>query len=447
MNYKKILVSTIAVALIAMMFVTTVLASTPVAPNSLISSGSNTLTLRGSSTVYPISAFIKSYWQTKTGATLNLPAAEGSGVGLDVLASGTTDLAESSKIPDSKTSISSTSRNYWNSSRDTTYGMDDLRIWAVGKDSLAIVVSINNPYYSQIQKVCNASMISDLFCNTQMHGSSPIYPTWGSFLTAIGTPSSDSHPINIITRWLDSGTHDGFKTYFLTQGAKQIDAIQGGTTTYARNDSSLRSHTELEENQQVLNAVQSDQYSIGYIGLGFLEDNPTKIQGLWIGTNNPASNFIAPTKANALDGTYKCDGTANAYPGVVVMRWLWYATNGVPAATSEGALKSQFISYARMNRTAIDESGYLRIYLADFTGSAAPSFSTEDTGSKHPNLPDNVVNSADIAYFVNAYIAYYQTGSLNPYCDFNGDKQVNSADIAGFVNNYIKYYQGTGLYP
>jgi hypothetical protein len=58
---------------------------------------------------------------------------------------------------------------------------------------------------------------------------------------------------------------------------------------------------------------------------------------------------------------------------------------------------------------------------------------------------NNVVNSADIAYFVNAYIAYYATGALNPYVDFNGDKQVNSADIAGFVNNYIKYYAGTGL--
>jgi ABC-type phosphate transport system substrate-binding protein len=136
--------------------VTTAFASTPVAPNNLISPGSNTLTLRGSSTVYPISAYIKAYWQTKTGATLNLPSAEGSGGGLDALALGTTDLAESSKLPDAKTSVTSTSRNYWNSSRDSTYGMDDLRIWAVAKDSLAIIVSASNPYYSQIQKICNA---------------------------------------------------------------------------------------------------------------------------------------------------------------------------------------------------------------------------------------------------------------------------------------------------
>lgn len=444
MRIRKILVPAMAISILAMMLLSIASASTPVAPDSLIAPGSNTITLRGSSTVYPVSQYCKTGWQTATGATLNLPAAEGSGAGLNALAAGTTDLAESSKVPDSST----TGTNYWNSTRDTAHGMDDLRIWVVGKDSLAIVVSADNPFYSQIQKVCNASIVSDLFCNTLMHDvpGTPIYPTWGSFLTAVGISSSDTHPIEIYTRILDSGTHDGFKNFFLTQGAKQPDVSNPGGTTYSRNDSSLRAHTEIETNQDMIAAINTHTYALGYIGLGFLEDNPTKLKGLWIGTGNPAANFVEPTKVNALSGIYKYDGAATPSP-TPVFRWLWYATNGIPTATSEGSLKASFISYARANRTAIDDAGYLRVYLADFTGSTQTPFYNEDTGPKQSNLPDGVVDSADTAYFVNAYIAYYASGLLNPYCDFNYDKQINSADIAAFVNNYIAYYAGTGLYP
>jgi phosphate transport system substrate-binding protein len=438
MNYKKILVSAIAVAIITMMFATTVLASTPVSPNNLITPGSNTLTLRGSSTVYPISNFIKTYWQTQTGATLNLPTAEGSGKGLDYLASGTTDMAMSSKIPDYKSSISNPTkdRNYWSSTIDTTYGMDDLRIWAVGKDSLAIVVSAANPWYSTIQKVCNASMISDLFCNKA--DGTPYYPTWGSFLTAIGhpDPAADSIPIVCYTRVLDSGTHDCFKSLILPQGEKI-----GGAT---RSDSNLRAHGTLDTNQEVLTTVGADEHAIAYIALGICEANPSSIKGLWIGTGNPASNFVEPKRVNVYNGSYKYDGVSQATPAVIY-RWLWYATNGIPTATSEGAIKSTFVSYARASRAALDANDYLWIYRADLTGSAATPFASMDTGAKHPSLPDNDVNSDDIAYFVNGYIAYYANGGLNPYCDYDGNKEVNSDDIASFVNYYIKFYAGTDI--
>jgi hypothetical protein len=195
----------------------------------------------------------------------------------------------------------------------------------------------------------------------------------------------------------------------------------------------------------MLTTISTHTYGIGYIGLGFLEDNPSLIKGLWIGRGNPAANFVEPTKAHVYDGTYKVDGTANP-SGTVVFRWLWYVTYGVPHADKEGALKANFISYARYNRSSIDAAGYLRIYLADFTG-ATPSFSSEDSAPLHPNLPDDQVNSADTGYYVNNLIAYLATNLINPYCDFNHDNQINSADTAAYVTNLLKYYAGTGLYP
>jgi hypothetical protein len=53
---------------------------------------------------------------------------------------------------------------------------------------------------------------------------------------------------------------------------------------------------------------------------------------------------------------------------------------------------------------------------------------------------DGIVNSADIAAFVNAYIKYYAGDAYDRRADMDNNGVVNSADIAIFVNAYITYY-------
>jgi hypothetical protein len=71
-------------------------------------------------------------------------------------------------------------------------------------------------------------------------------------------------------------------------------------------------------------------------------------------------------------------------------------------------------------------SGYFDVYQpADFSPS--------------PN-GDGVVNSADIAAFVNSYIKYYGGYSYDTRTDMDHNGVINSNDISLFVNAYIIYY-------
>jgi ABC-type phosphate transport system substrate-binding protein len=454
MKFKQTIVClTLVVAMLSVMFIAIPTKAAQVDTNSLMTA--NTVDIQGSSTVYPISVAAKNAFQAKySGTTINIPAALGSGVGLDALTqiSGPvrTDIAASSSIPASKSPLTATAdRNYWSTSitmsngASNDFGMADLRIWPVGKDGVAIVVAANNPYYNQIQKVCNASMVSDLFCSTTGDGLSPIYPTWGSFLTAIGIPSSDSTLITRYVRVASSGTFDGFNTFFITQG-NPIGGIARSKTNF------LASCTFEDENSQVLTAVSANPSGIAFIGLGFLEDNPTLIKGLWISTGNPASTgtFVEPTRANVLNGSYKYNGYATPTP-TTMFRWLWYATNGLPTMGSAGALKTDFVNYVHMNPQYIDSNGYIRMVWSDFTGSTAPSFASQDTpnaaGKLHPNLPDNNVDATDVTYFILAYNAQSAptNPTMNPLCDYNADHVINAADVTQFILGYNGASSGT----
>jgi hypothetical protein len=62
-------------------------------------------------------------------------------------------------------------------------------------------------------------------------------------------------------------------------------------------------------------------------------------------------------------------------------------------------------------------------------------------GDLYPSIDgDGVVNSDDIASFVNSYIKYYGGFSYDTRADMNHDGTMNSDDISAFVNAYIIYY-------
>ncbi|MCW3983826.1 MAG: substrate-binding domain-containing protein [Candidatus Bathyarchaeota archaeon] len=437
MNIKKMIVS---IALISMIIAAMFMALPVQALQSGIDStiASNQVKIRGSSTVYPISLEAKTAFEAANpGKTIVLPEAEGSGTGLDALTQISTstigtDIAAASKIPDSTNPLTTSSqRNYWNTSilmsngASNDFGMADLRIWPIGKDSIAIIVDKQNPYYSKVSQL-TVQQVADVFCVGTTPGVAK-YPTWKSFVQAIGgdTTGMGDEAINLVTRVLNSGTHDGFKTFFLTPAGKS--------------DSNLAPHQEKAENQDVLDTVSNDPYALAYIGLGFLEDHPSLINGIAIGYGSTPV-YVTPTKAHVLDNTYCYAANKPIY------RWLWYATNGLPMKNTDGALKTDFINWVKIHPEYVDHAGYIRMLKSDFCG-ATPAFASQDSAPVHSSIPDDKVNAADITYFVLAYIAQYDSSrpTINPLCDYNGDRQINAADITQFVLGYIGYYNGGGF--
>jgi phosphate transport system substrate-binding protein len=266
-----------------------------------------------------------------------------------------------------------------------------LRIWAVGIDSIAIVVHESNTWIDDV----TSQEVSDLFCKDA--NGDPYYETWQDW-----NPAAPAVTINRAIRDLSSGTHECFLDNFLKP--------QG------RTDADLADNCEQKtNNEDVYNLMASPagEYYIGYIGLGFLYQGG--IKGLYI-------NGVEPTKENVIAGTY------------TTMRWLWYSTNGVPPKTGEDSAKALWISNVKNNQTLIEENGYISMLRADFAGGAVPNL---PAGVTHPSVPDGVVNYNDVNYFVNAYILCDSLGQLNPYADFNSDGQINYNDVNAFVFEYI----------
>jgi ABC-type phosphate transport system substrate-binding protein len=312
-------------------------------------------------------------------------AGGGSGVGFSKLAANppTIDVGASSKDPGTTD---------WNNN-------DDLRIWAIGIDSLAIIVAANSPIAPYIREL-TAQQVSDLFCST-------IYTTWQDF-----NSSAPAVPIVRVVRDLGSGTHDCFKNFF--------------ETPFGRNDTNLNNPLIKTNNIDIYNYITSPdgQYAIAYIGMGFMSLGGLK--GMWL-YNSAISQYVEPTRDNVIAGTYS------------IKRWLYCMTNDIPTTTGDDRVKAMWISFIKMHPIDyIDAEGYIMMYRGDFAGRA----SNDPLAPIHPSLPDQKIDAADTQYYVRAYIAYYSSNQINPYADFNADGQITATDTQAYVRAYISYYAG-----
>jgi ABC-type phosphate transport system substrate-binding protein len=378
MNRTKTAIMPLVIAMIA----TTTLLSA--ANAALISSG--ILKIEGSSTVLPVSQRAKTAFETHMlgkGITIDVQTAGGgSGAGFSRLAAGTIDVGMASKDAGS---------SEWNAN-------DDLRMWAVGIDSIAIIVAANSSIAPYIREL-TAQQVSDLFCSSS-------YTTWQDF-----NSSAPAQQIVRVVRDLGSGTHDCFKTFFLTP--------------FGRNDASLQPYQIKTDNIDVYNYITSPdgQYAIAYIGLGFMHLGGLK--GMWI-YNSAIGQYVEPIRDNVIAGTYN------------IKRWLYYMTNDVPTTVSDDKVKAMWISFIKMHPEYIDQEGYIQMYRADFAGRA----SGDTLAPIHPSLPDGKIDATDTQYYVRAYIAYYSNNEINPYADFNADGQITATDTQAYVRAYISYYAG-----
>jgi phosphate transport system substrate-binding protein len=388
---KKLTLVTTIIALLA--FSLTINAVQAAALNADTLVAPNEVQVEGSSTVYPISLSAETAFEAFTGKSVVL-ASVGSGTGLNNLRDGLADVAASSKVPE-VTYFSAT-------------GLEDMRIFAVGRDGVAIIVPASNTWLLG----ASSALIADIFRGTaQTPGSAPLYQYWDQVPGLTGAPHTE---IDRVTRHMDDGTHDGFNTYFMKAHSYDTGTVDG-TSKW------LPAHQEVETNAQMISTVAANPDAIGYLGMGFIPANPT-IKGVSI-------NGVTPVESHVVDGTYKNDFNS------VISRWLWYATSGIPTKASDGIIKAQWISFVKMHPEYISENGYINILRSDFTGGA----NTPDTTAPlHKSMPDGKVNFNDIVYFVDAYIAYNGASHpVDPYCDFNADKTIDFTDIVKFVDGYI----------
>jgi ABC-type phosphate transport system substrate-binding protein len=468
---KKILLSVIVLAIFAFSVAPTI----SLAHASATSIAAGTLNIAGSSTVYPIAyeeaSQFPAYWNALVAAnpswdaypvsTINIQG-EGSGTAIPNLVSGAADIGEMSRPPQA------------NSAEWGNTAMANMQIWAVGIDSVAIVLS---PDMTWFPTDLTTLQVAELFADTPASSyTTPYFSTWNDFLTAYYAPNPIpatingvtitsamlSEPINRAVRDPTSGTFDCFNNYFAKPNNFNFEA--GSPVSGSQQ---MAPYTYCEANINIYNTVSagslaSDTDYIGFISLGYLQTYGHMI-GLNIAYNiaSPPSSYIsyvtpatwgpyvAPSRPNVLYALSGIQGSG-ATGQYQAWRWLWEVTpNQIP---STGALLETgvWIAYMREPGTTssgtsnfVNDQAYITLDPDDMAGG---NVLNSNLGTYTPlsgqtqTIPDGKVNFNDVSYFVTAYIAYYSSHIYNPYADLTAQGTINFNDVSAFVTNYIAYY-------
>ena len=439
----------------------------------------NTLTIAGSSTVYPIAVdeapYFTSYWNSLVAANPGWGASEitqpisiaglGSGTAIPALVAGTADVGEMSRPPQNSTAE-------W-----LNPAMTNMQIWAVGIDSVAIVLS---PDMTWFPTNVTTFQVAKLFAlNASNSYKTPYYTTWGNFLAdyyggASNIPATINgvtinstilnEPINRAVRDPTSGTFDCFNNYFAVPNSFQFENKTSGVVTGSEH---MASYTYCEENLDIYKAVSAGNLGsssdyIGFISLGYLNFYGHMI-GLNIAYNlqNPPKSIIAyvqpykwgpyvtPTRANVIWG-YSGVQAPGATGQYMAWRWLWEVTPNEIPSTGPLLETGVWIAYMRLPGTTlngasnfVNDSSYINLNPDDMAGGQVIDANLQPhtpLPGQTQTIPDGKVNIYDISYFVSAYIAYNTKGIYNPYADMNADGKINFNDIKIFVADYLAYY-------
>jgi len=485
----------VSILLLSLMAGSTAIAVTQAAlawPGALVTP--NVLTVKGSSTVGPIAqeeldaarGNFPGYWNNLvaansawgTPAALNINsvslATDGSGTAVPALALPNADVGEMSRPP--------STGEYSNAA------MTNMQLWAVGIDSVAIVVS---PDMTGFPTSLTTLQVASLFANTSPlsnlpvgNGGTPIFATWGAFMTYWNIPNTLTaqqlaEPIKIAVRDPTSGTADCFNNYFMKPNGVNVLHTSNSVTDNYQN---LASYTLCTENIDVFNAVSQGSTStgsdyVGFISLGYLESYGNMIgvniqfniaappsgqtvpsllkyygnTGTW-GKDNPSiftwGTAAAPTQPNVLWAVSGIKGTA-ATSQYGAWRWLWEVTPATIPSTGPTLAAGVWIAYMK-NATYqghptnfVKDNNYIELNRADMAGGAmidSNLLSYTPIGGQTTQIPDGKDNFRDLSYFVSAYIAYGNANTYNPYADMDANGKINFNDLKAFVSTYINYF-------
>ena len=492
--------------------------SLPWASNSLFNPG--TLTVAGSSTVGPIAEaeiagtgtanpsadnFV-SYWNNLvssnpswgTSSALDLTAVSlatlGSGTAVPALdnAGGTADVGEMSRPM-----------------QDAEWGnpaMTDAQVWAVGVDSVAIVLS---PDMTWFPTTLNTFQVAELFAdNTPTNtgdqgllgatGSNPLYVTWDDFLNANGFTSAVTaagtaghEPVQLAVRDPTSGTFDCFNNYFAAPNGYSFEnkAVTTGIGTpgqpgYVPNSNGqstvvgtqeMAPFTYCEENQDIINTVTAGQYGstgdyIGFCSLGYALSNPRTSSSSGVIPLDISFNIASPPSgktATPLITYYGPSGTFGAttnpaYSGYNVYSWgpyvqptnanvIW-AYSGVQGKTATGQYEAWRWLW-EVTPGAIPSTGpclaagvWISYMMQDSTTQSGASNFVQDNSY----IP---LSRADMAGALPLDSNLVTSGTAGAFTVLSGqtqtipDGKVNGSDFFYFVDAYIHYYSAGTYNP
>lgn len=248
---------------------------------------SGSLTIAGSTTVQPISQECANLFMALYPDVTISVAGGGSGHGVRSGGSGEVDIGAASRnIKDSE----------WLS-------YPDLNVFAIGKDSVAIVINPDNPLAGTLDLTLEE--IAEIFAGN--------ITNWSE----LGGPD---HVIDVYTREEGSGTRETFETYVMEPFDKEIT----GTASVKPSNGEMRA------------ATAGDTYGIAYISLGYVDStvSAAKIGG------------VEATVANVKSGDYP------------ITRVLWLMTKGFPSN-----LERAFIAFVLSSdgQQVVEDLGYIPI--------------------------------------------------------------------------------------
>jgi phosphate transport system substrate-binding protein len=236
-------------------------ASSPAAGGPSGAPLSGTITIDGSSTVYPITlAVAEDFQKANTGVKVTVAFA-GTGGGFKKFCNGETDMNDASrpiKADDAGEGVACKAKK-----------IDYLEL-GIATDALSVVVNKDNDWAKCLTK--------DQLKKIWDQGST--VSKWSDI-----DPKFPAQPIKLFGPGADSGTFDYF-----------TEAING-KAKQSRSD-----YTQSEDDNALVTGVAGDTYALGYFGFAYLEENLDKIKAVEI---DGGAGCVAPSAGSVNGGTYK----------------------------------------------------------------------------------------------------------------------------------------------
>ena len=223
---------------------------------------SGTVTIDGSSTVYPITELVAEEFQTANGGVQVPVAFSGTGGGFKKFCTGETDINDASrpiKADDAGEGAACTANS-----------IDWVEL-QVAIDGLTIVVNPANTF---------ATCLTLAELKAIYGPDSPENLKWSDV-----RPGFPAEPVERFMPGADSGTFD----YFTETVNGEVDAA----TTFA---------TQSEDDNTLVTGVAGDTHAIGYFGFAYYVENKDKLKAVQV---DGGSGCVEPTDATINDGTYK----------------------------------------------------------------------------------------------------------------------------------------------
>ncbi len=253
------------------------------------------LTIKGSDTmVHLVSSWAEEFMKTNPNTDVSVTGG-GSGTGIAALLNGTTDICMSSRDIKAREIALAEKKNI----RPEEF--------VVARDGLAVIVNSANPVHrltmEQIGKIYTGA-----------------YTNWKQ----VGGPDAD---IIVLSRESSSGTYVFFQEHVLNKQDYSVKVLLMPATS------------------SIVQAVSTDKWAIGYVGLGYAAEAGDKVKMLAV-ANDTNSPYTMPSDKTVTSGEYS------------IARPLHLYTNGKPSGIIQNFVE---FCLSKIGQQIVRETGYVAI--------------------------------------------------------------------------------------